>query len=197
MWLSGFTEAEKKHIEVVSVQSWDDESLLDHFRDAGAVVSCLGNRQPFIGGWESAEGNIVVQRAMKEHNIGRVVAISSVGVEEDWPPLEYFFGGKILAFLFRTFGRSSFKDLTKMERAYRSSDLDYLLVRPVGLGEEEVPLNEWFVQESKYKDRVGLGMAKLDVARYMVEEALRPTRHKTAVTLGSRLNEEDKAMQSK
>jgi hypothetical protein len=101
-------------------------------------------------------------------------------------PAETFWPGKIiLSFLFMTFGRHSFRDLTQMEREYRKSDLDFLLVRPTGLGEDVVPRGQWFLQKEKYKDPIGMKLAKLDAARFMVQEAIRPSLHRQAVVLGS------------
>jgi hypothetical protein len=182
-----FSEQDRQRFEVIPVKSWNDDNLGSHFAGATAVVSCLGNRQHFIGGWDSNEGNQAVIQAMKANKITRAVVISSSGVEEDWPPMEFFWGGKIiLAFLFLTIGRQAFHDLTMMERAYRASDLDYLLVRPVGIGEDVVPVGEWYLQKEKYKDVLSCNMAKLDLARYMVEEAINPSKHAEAVVVGAK-----------
>ena len=62
----------------------------------------------------------------------------------------------------------------------------YLLVRPMGLGEDVIPRGEWRAQKEKHKDKsVGVNMAKLDCARFMVEEALNPTQSKTALVVGT------------
>jgi len=66
-----------------------------------------------------------------------------------------------------------------------SDDVDYLLVRPVGIGEDVTPVNSWVLQKKKFEDVLGPNMAKLDVARYMVEEAIRPTRHRDAAVIGA------------
>ena len=96
----------------------------------------------------------------------------------------------ILSFLFIVPGlsRGAYRDLTMMERLYRATtpdDVDYLFVRPCGLGEEVVPVGQWWLQKEKYKDAVGGNMAKLDCARCMVEECLNPTKHREAVVIGS------------
>ena len=81
--------------------------------------------------------------------------------------------------------KKSFQDLNEMEVAYKDSPLDYLFIRPAGLGEDVVPVNKWSIQKEKFKDVVGKNMAKMECARYMVQEDLNPTRHKTAVMIGS------------
>lgn len=181
-----FSEQDRQRFEVIPIKSWKNDDLGSHFADETAVVSCLGNRQPFIGAWVSNEGNQAVIKAMKANKITRAVVISSSGVEDDWPPMEYHWGGKILSFLFLTIAHQAFQDLTMMERAYRDSGLDYLLVRPVGIGEEVVPVGEWYLQKEKHKDVLSCNMAKLDLARYMVEEAINPSKHAEAVVVGAK-----------
>lgn len=128
----------------------------------------------------------------------RVVAVTSVGVEEDWPPMEFFWIAKVILgalFVIHGLARRAFWDLTYMERAYKgtkSDEIDYLLVRPVGLGDDVVPVGTWQLQKEKYKDTVGMDMAKLDCARYMVQEALNPTKHRTAVVIGAVEQEKEK-----
>ena len=162
---------------------------------ATAVISCLGNRQPgwvnakIKQGWVSAAGNKAVIEGMQAHGVSRAVVISSVGIEEDAPPLEFHWAGKIMTCLFKTNTKKAFDDLTQMERAYRKSELDFLFVRPVGIGEETKPTGTWKLQQEKGKDALGLDMAKVDVARYMLEEALAPTRHKSSVVIGTELPE--------
>jgi len=190
-WNCGCPEPHKldlSKIELVKVKNWKDKSLLDAFAGATAVVSCLGHRQPFMGKHCCAEeGNLVVIEAMHKHNIQRVVAMTSSGVNEDWPPAETFpLGKNALSCLFYTFARRAFRDLTNMETNFKKDkDIDYLFVRPTGLGEDVVPSNEWFIQKRKYEDPIGYSLAKMDAARFCVQEALQPTMHRTAVVLGS------------
>ena len=111
-----------------------------------------------------------------------------MGVQEDWPPMEYHFAGRIMARMFNTNSKRAFQDLTQMELAYKeesNKDLDYLFVRPVGISEGVKPCGEYFLQKEKGKDALGIDMAKLDVARFMVKEALEPTFHRRGVVIGA------------
>lgn len=190
-----FSEEDKKRLTIFSVPSWDDkETLLPYFNGATAVVSCLGNREAFRGHRDAAPGTEAIVHAMKQnsqpdHRLTRLVAITSVGIEEDWPPLEFFRPAYyILSALFLTIAKPGFNDLTKMERLVKATteeEIDFLFVRPVGLGEDVKPVNGWVLQKKKYEDTLHFDMAKLDCARYMVEEAIKPTRHRGAVVIGA------------
>jgi len=170
----------------------EGEDLLPYFENAAAVVCCVGNRQPFIGNWDSYAASRLAVDACRAYSIRRVVCLSSVGVGDDWPPVEFYWAGNILRCLFLTLSRKAFRDLSDMEDLYASTDDDngkdiyYLLVRPVGIGEEVVPTNTWYLQKKKYEDRnLGFNMAKMDVARFMVREAIvKPTLIWKAVVIG-------------
>jgi NAD(P)H-binding len=195
------SDSEKARMTIVPVESWKDqtETLVAHFQRATAVVAALGNRQPFFGHYEAADGSAAIINAMEQtQDLNRLVLCSSVGVEEDWPPLEFFGMGRFaLSLMFMTCSKSNFKDLTVMERNLKSTseaDVDFLIVRPVGLGEDIKPVNKWAIQQAKHKDRLGFDMAKLDCARYMVEEAIRPTRHRDAAVIGATIEENTASM---
>ena len=87
--------------------------------------------------------------------------------------------------MFLAVGYRASKDLEGAENTLMTSSLDYLIIRPVGLGEEEKPKGEWFVQKEKHKDKLGFNMSKLDCARFAVTEVLNPTYHRRAVVVGN------------
>lgn len=224
-WESGCPEPKtnpaKTHpdiVKVIKVDNWKDQGNVDklasHIDAADAVISCLGHRQPGMKyprlierGLISADGNQQVIEAIDQNNKKsgtstgqkkRVVVISSVGIQEDWPPMEFHWAGNAMKFIFKwTKASRAFDDLNKMEVAYKEYNqrqaeggnddkkIDYLFVRPTGIGEEVVPEGKWWIQEEKYKGAVGMNMAKMDVARYMVEEALNPTKHERGIVIGN------------
>lgn len=78
------TAEQRKRLEIVPVKNnWKDIS--GHFKDVTSIVSCLGTRQPFLGGRCATAGSKAVVEAMKAHNISRVVSITSMGLGEDYP----------------------------------------------------------------------------------------------------------------
>jgi NAD(P)H-binding len=186
--LHKFTDEEKQRLSIVHVESWSDKILASHFEGAGAVISCLGNRQMTLGDRVGGVGSDMVARAMNLHKVERAIVISSIGVGDDWPPLEFHWAGKVMACIFLTCGRSDYKDLTSVESTFHNSqNIDYLLVRPAGLEENVIPQGTWCVQKEKHKDKVNILLAKLDCSRFMVEEAVNPTLSKTAVVVGGSL----------
>jgi uncharacterized protein YbjT (DUF2867 family) len=178
---------DEKRVTVIPVKSYDN--IESYFKGSDGVVCCLGNRQPFYGHNDAYDGTQAVLKSMKANHIQRLVVLSSTGVEEDWPPMEFHWSGKIFGPMLLTCSRAAFRDLTDMERAVRASEVDYLIVRPVGIGEDVAPVNQWKLQGEKYKDVIGFNMAKMDVARFMVQEAIEPTKHKEAVTIGAVMEE--------
>jgi NAD(P)H-binding len=197
----GHTNPSKDHADIVKVVKVDDwknppSDLADHFSGAAAVISCLGHRQPgykypqlITRGLVAEEGNLHVIKAMKQNQIERAVVMSSFGVQEDWPPAEFHIAGKIMQLMFKTNSKRPFRDLTQMELAYKdeaNKAIDYLFVRPVGISEDVEPCGEYWLQQEKFKDAVGINMAKMDVARFMVKEALEPTLHRRGVVVGSK-----------
>jgi hypothetical protein len=192
---------DKVHV-IELTSAWDSDGnhvdlLKQHLAGADAVISCLGHRQP---GWKnkelkkrgivSAVANQQIIEAMKATpGLDRAVVISSMGVQEDWPPMEFHWAGTIMKWLFQGPCKKTFKDLTQMELSYKSSDIDYLFVRPTGISEERIPENKWALQQKKGADVVGMDFAKMDCARFMVQEALNPTMHKRGVVIGGYIPE--------
>jgi len=186
-------EAHASKLTMVKIDSWKNEhpNLSEHFHEADAVISCLGHRQP---GWKNKElinkglvasdGNKQVIRAMEEANdVSRVVTISSFGLnrgDKAWP----HWASKLMRLFFLTFMRKARKDLQAMEKLFYESSLDYLIVKPVGIGEDVVPAGKYFVQEPG-EEAVGGNMAKIDVARFMVDEAIQPTIVRGSKVVGS------------
>ena len=185
-------EAYASKLTMVKIDSWKNEqpNLFEHFNEADAVISCLGHRQP---GWKNKElikkgliardGNKQVIKAMEEAKVSRVVTISSFGLyrgDKSWP----HWASKLMRLFFLTFMRKARKDLQAMEKLFYDSSLDYLIVKPVGIGEDVVPTGKYFLQEPG-EEAVGGNMAKMDVARFMVDEAIQPTIVRGSKVVGS------------
>ena len=80
--------------------------------------------------------------------------------------------------------RKARKDLQGMEKLYHESDLDYLIVKPVGIGEDVLPVGKYYLQEPD-EECVGGNMAKMDAARFIIDEAINPTLTRESKIVGS------------
>jgi hypothetical protein len=203
----------KSRLEMVKIDTWtaakegQKNLLAGHFAGANGVVSCLGHRQP---GWKYPElisrgliaydGNRQVIEAMAAAKVDRAVVITSFalgggrGTSSEWP----HWASVLMGCFQKTFMRKAGNDLAKMEAAYVESPMDYLLVRPVGISEDKVPVGRYYLQQPGEKKSldgvsgemidgiVGGNMAKMDAARFMVDEAVRPTLHRTSRVVGSK-----------
>ena len=92
----------------------------------------------------------------------------------------------IWGFILNVLSRAVKKDLVAMEKVTVASGLDYLLVRAAGLTPEEKITGRWRLLTDK-GSKVNTGffsIAKSDVGLFMLGEALQPTMHSTAVTIG-------------
>ena len=80
------------------------------------------------------------------------------------------------------------KDLHEMEDSVTCTDLDYLLVRVAGLLPQAQASGEWqLLTEAGQKPPGMLNLAKADVAQFLVQEAVAPSFHRRAVSIGGKL----------
>lgn len=170
-------------ITYIDVESDSAQGLLEEqFDGVNAVVSCLGNRQPGYARW-LAPGARKVVAAMKKKSVARLVQLSSFGIGDDYMPSLH-----PIAILWGTMLRTNLSsarvDLREMEAVVQESNLDYLLVRTVGIAPELDPEGKWKILTSKNDGRVTYSIAKPDVAAFMLQEAISPTLSSRGVTIG-------------
>lgn len=180
-------------IDVESSTSLDQ--ICDAISGADAVVACVGSRQPSTGlfspsDWKpgrwSALGARQVISAMKKKEVQRLVILSSFGFGDD--PLKS--AGLGLGMFWRLLLKSTSgfravtRDVKAMEVEVRNSELDYLMLRPVGLDPDAIPRHKWDLISKSGDGSLGGSVAKEDVGACMVQEALHPTQHAVAMTIG-------------
>lgn len=175
-------------IQIINIDCTKD-CLSNYLINVDAIVSCLGNRKPFHPDCIAKKGTERIINAMLNNDINRIVMLSSVGISNDWPPMEWSKEGDRLQAFFRTICWRQYQDLTGAELAVQiggidNDKLDYLITRSVMLSENTIPINKWYIQNKKYHDHPVKYMAKMDCARFMVEEAINPSYHRAAVVIG-------------
>ena len=121
--------------------------------------------------------------AMKNKHVKRLVILSSMGMGDDFMP---FKGIRVLwAAMLRTCLRSAWKDLQALEQYVEESDLDYVLVRTVGIDPGTKKCGQWKLLHSREDGALEIVISKSDVALFMMKEALTPSLHRSAVTIGT------------
>ena len=175
----------KGNLELVKVDPASDlETLKKALKDVDAVVSCIGCRQIGFDRW-AAPGTANIIAAMQANNVKRLVMISSVGIRESYPPIRWNpMIGIVFRLLMLTLIRGAVRDLTAAEESVEESDLDYLIVRPTGLTPSLEAKGTWKTIHEPSDEQVDYQIAKEDVAQFMLEEALQPTFHRVARTIG-------------
>lgn len=80
------------------------------------------------------------------------------------------------------------EDLHGMEDYVTATDLDYILVRVSGLLPHAKPKGEWQLMTEAGQPVPGmLTLAKSDAAQFLVSEAVAPSFHRRAVSIGGKL----------
>ena len=184
-----FKDAMSK-VEVIKVDVESDAAcaqIEQAINGAGAVVACLQNRLSNKKPRWLASGAAKITAAMNSKGINRLVILSSMGIGEDFLPFSTF--GTMIAVLLRTMLRDVRKDLIAQEQVVEKSNLDYLLVRPVCIDPNYQRKDKWALltshEDCRRKKGLHLFVSKWDVALFMVGEAINPTFHSTAVTIGA------------
>lgn len=158
------------------------EQLMKELEGVDSVVACVGNRQPSMPRWCEA-GSRIIHDAMKAKEISRLVIISSVGIGEDFMPVGCF--TLFWSLLLHTAFRDARRDLTAMEKFVTGTDLDYLVVKPMGLTPSEPPTGSHHIITKKGSGTFNsISVAKEDVGAFMLKEAREPSIHRTCVTIG-------------
>lgn len=172
------------------------ETLAAALEGSDAVVACLGNRQAtnrllgVVGlptRWCGIGARKLLAAIEGAKQPKRLVLLSSMGIGDDFLPmsvLKVFWG-----MLLYTSHWNVRADLVDMEAAVTATppEIDYALVRTMGLTPPK-PHREavHVLRSSADTDTTPLGMTvdQRDLARFMLDEAIAPTVHRAAVTVG-------------
>ena len=127
-----------------------------------AVVSCLGAG---LKGVIRAEGTLNIIRAMEKTSVQRLISQSSLGVGESRGNLNFFWKYLMFGLLLR----KAYKDHGLQEGHIKASGLDWTIVRPAGLTEDEA-VGEYRHGFSANEKRLSLTISLEDLAEFMVQE---------------------------
>lgn len=165
-------------IRVIVGSVLDKEVLEKAIQGQDMVLSCLGiKRKNQKNPWsplvspENFMENVINNtiELMQRYQVNRLVTISAAGVGDSWQSVSSF-----MKFMIKSSNvKYAYNDFNKMENIMRSSDIDSLSIRPVGL--KDGP------PESKAKivNRFDMStyITKSDVAGYMLDALERPEQY--------------------
>lgn len=175
---------EKIHVDVTDEKQVSEIDL----KGIDAVIVGLGNRQIFLGERVAYAGLKNIIPKMKKEGIERLVMMSSFGIKSkvsnDKPGMEWRVEGKMMGAIFKTLSRREYKDIKRAENEVFQSGLNYVICRPMGLGEGVPPVGKYWVQKKKFDDVLGPNAAKMDIGKFLADEAIKPMYEKVAVAVG-------------
>jgi putative NADH-flavin reductase len=155
------------HVRVVEGDALDAHAL-DAMAGCEAVVSSIGiQRKSNANPWSAlttpadlcSRSAALIVSAMQKHGVKRIVAVSAAGVGDSASSMNWFMHFMVN----NTNVGAGYRDLAEMERVYRSSDRDWLCVRPTRLTND--PSKPVVVRDGF---PVSAAISREDVARFML-----------------------------
>jgi uncharacterized protein YbjT (DUF2867 family) len=175
----GKLELEHASLQVQQGDILDANSLARSFDTAIDSVACtvgMFHKQPET--WLSdGTRNIVAQ--MKEHGIGRIVAVSSLGAGDSRGQ------GNLLAKAIQRFIlREVLNDKTRQEQVLSGSDLDWTVFRPPQLTDDPAVREDIVLWTGKPpRQRMTWKVSRATVARYVLEALQTGAHSRSAVNM--------------
>lgn len=150
-------------------------------RGQGAVLSLFG--VPFtmrpVTVYSQGTANII--EAMREFSVNRLVCCTAGGTNPKYDPAEGFIFGRIIKPII---GRTLYADMRRMEAIVMASDLEWTIARPAQLVDASV-VSAYRVAEG-YMVSAMRKTARLDLADFMLQEAVNPRHVRKAVAVATR-----------
>ncbi|WP_423746951.1 SDR family oxidoreductase (plasmid) [Haladaptatus sp. SPP-AMP-3] len=143
----------------------DYESFADLLQGQDAVISTIGKESYLSRVSLYSEGITNITRAMKDHGVSRLIAITSGGTHPGWDRNNALFYEVLIK---RILLRGEYQDMRRMEAIIQDSDLEWTIVRPSGLNDDDGAGN--------YRTKIGYSFSESstttrdDLAEFIVEE---------------------------
>jgi uncharacterized protein YbjT (DUF2867 family) len=161
--------------------------LAEALAGVDAVIACPSNRQPKMERRAAASMRNIVA-GMRAAGVHRIVYVSTVGV--DSKPMPWTWVGTLFGAMLATIIKSVKLDFREADAVVRDSGLDYLIVRTMGLDPNAKPIGKWKVLPADdRKGPLAHNIAKADVGKFLLQEALQPTLHRQDVQIGWTLDQ--------
>ena len=162
------------------------ERLREALHGVQAVIAAPTNRQG--KGLElgtAAPGMRNILDALKAQSVPRLVYVSSIGIDK--PPFQWAWWSGMLGAIAKCFKswRTALTDLKQADAMVRSSGVDFLIVRPMGLDAKEPVRGSWKVISAQDTTTpLAANIAKADVGQYLLQQVLVGSLQNNDVLLG-------------
>jgi nucleoside-diphosphate-sugar epimerase len=169
-------------LRVAGADVLDADAVDGVVKGSDAVLSALGvpfGKAPVEVYSRGAEHML---DAMKRHDVGRLVVVSSGAVTgQDEPTGGFLFNRVLQPYVTKRLGKTVYDDMRRMEAMVSDSDLAWTIVRPSGLFEAPV-VSEYAVAV----DYVGWRFtARIDLADCLLRQALGETYVRSAIAVAT------------
>lgn len=160
------------HVQVLACDVFDSDAIADAANGTDAALSSIGAPAGFLGRGATtvySRAAAALVAGLPKADVRRLIYCTSAGVEPHDPaePLPYRFIAKPL------FLQRAYDDMTLAETAIRASTLDWTLVRPARL--TNAPPTGHYTVSPRFRTPGGTGIARADVATFMLDQLTDPT----------------------
>ena len=164
-------------LRLVSGDDGDAAAVAAAIRGQDAVVVTLGAGMSRSSTVRST-GTLNVIRGMQAHGVSRLVCQSTLGAQESWSNLDFFWK----RIMFGALLRPVFRDHVLQERMVEASGLDWTIVRPSAFtdGPETGDYREGFGPEER---RLKLKISRADIAAFLARQLTDRSRVGCAVAI--------------
>jgi len=168
-------------LAIVRADATSESAVKHAVEGVDAVVSTLGtsfSRRPISLYSQSA---VAIIEAMTEIGARRLVVTSSGAVDAwidpEWNWIERTIARRVLAVM----GRTLYEDMGRMESIVKASDLDWTIMRPLGLANIDPPTT-YAIAEGHIRGRQ---TARRDLAAAIADQLARTDYHKKVVAVAT------------
>jgi len=169
------------HLAVVRADATDPTAVAQVVEGAGAVVSVLGTPYSRRAITLYSASATAITQAMAQARVRRLVVTSSsaVGdwVDPHWTWVERNLARRILGAI----GRTLYDDMRRMEAIVKATDLDWTIMRPLGLASLDPPTT-YVIAEDHIPGRQ---TARRDLAAAITDQLQREDYHRKTVAVAT------------
>jgi putative NADH-flavin reductase len=168
-------EVTHERLAVVQGDAFQPAEVAAAIAGHDAVVSCLGSSQGMRPSTELEQMTKHIVDGMKQHQVKRIVYTASAGIDRELPGIS----GKLIMYMLR----HAPKDHKAAVDYILRHDLDYTIVRPLGLTNK--PFTGQYREAATGVPEKSMSIPRADVAHFIIK-ALQDTRYvRTSVGLAT------------